>query len=120
MFNIPYIDMVTVQSWHNTIKVQPVCYSQHIQELILRIFDNSSAIYLSSVRHELELCKHQSFAKECCQAANTDSHWISSKQFWRQSQQGVTVLSTVKTCKIFSQIGISYEFSSEKRKTVKT
>lgn len=48
MFNIPYIDMVTVQSWHNTIKVQPVCYSQYIQELILRIFDFSFAIYLCS------------------------------------------------------------------------
>ena len=48
MFNIPYIDMVTVQSWNNTIKVQPVCYSQYIQELILRIFDFSFAIYLCS------------------------------------------------------------------------
>ena len=48
MFNIPYIDMVTVQSWHNTIKVQPVCYSKYIQELILRIFDFSFAIYLCS------------------------------------------------------------------------
>lgn len=48
MFNIPYIDMVTVQSWHNTIKVQPVCYSQYIPELILRIFDFSFAIYLCS------------------------------------------------------------------------
>lgn len=48
MFNIPYIDMVTVQKWHNTIKVQPVCYSQYIQELILRIFDFSFAIYLCS------------------------------------------------------------------------
>lgn len=48
MFNIPYIDMVTIQSWHNTIKVQPVCYSQYIQELILRIFDFSFAIYLCS------------------------------------------------------------------------
>ena len=48
MFNIPYTDMVTVQSWHNTIKVQPVCYSQYIQELILRIFDFSFAIYLCS------------------------------------------------------------------------
>ena len=48
MFNIPYIDMVTVQSWHNTIKVQPVCYSQYIQELISRIFDFSFAIYLCS------------------------------------------------------------------------
>lgn len=48
MFNISYIDMVTVQSWHNTIKVQPVCYSQYIQELILRIFDFSFAIYLCS------------------------------------------------------------------------
>lgn len=48
MFNIPYIDMVTVQSWHNTIKVQPVCYSQYIQELILRIFDFPFAIYLCS------------------------------------------------------------------------
>ena len=48
MFNIPYIDMVTVQSWHNTIKVQPVFYSQYIQELISRIFDFSFAIYLCS------------------------------------------------------------------------
>lgn len=48
MFNISYIDMVTVQSWYNTIKVQPVCYSQYIQELILRIFDFSFAIYLCS------------------------------------------------------------------------
>lgn len=48
MFNIPYINMVTVQSWHNTIKVQPVCYSQYKQELILRIFDFSFAIYLCS------------------------------------------------------------------------
>ena len=48
MFNIPYIDMVTVQSSHNTIKVQPVCYSQYILELILRIFDFSFAMYLCS------------------------------------------------------------------------
>lgn len=90
MFNIPYIDMVTVQSWHNTIKVQPVCYSQYIQELILRIFDFSFAIYL---------CSGDLYAMNS-NCVNI-SHWISSKQFWRQSQQGVTVLSTVKTCKIF-------------------
>lgn len=101
MFNIPYIDMVTVQSWHNTIKVQPVCYSHYIQELILRIFDFSFVIYLCSgdLYAMNSNCVNISLSQK--KAANTDSHWISSKQFWRQSQQGVTVLSTVKTCKIF-------------------